>query len=109
MLQNKLLKMLEAVNLDTIQRMWIQQNGALPHFARIVTNFFNATYEQRWIGRNGYVAWPPRSPDLTPPNFFLWEYLKDHISDNTHYTRRYEGTHNTSMQKYIGNYVKKNH
>jgi predicted transcriptional regulator len=20
--------------------------------------------------------WPPRSPDLTPPDFFLWDYLK---------------------------------
>lgn len=55
MLQNELPEMLEAINLDTVQRMWIQQDGAPPHFARIVTNFLNATYEQRWIGRNGYV------------------------------------------------------
>lgn len=29
MLQNELLEMLEAVNLDTIQRMWIQQDGVI--------------------------------------------------------------------------------
>ena len=25
------------------------------------------------------TAWPPRSPDLTPPDFFVWGYLKDSI------------------------------
>ncbi|XP_050453276.1 uncharacterized protein LOC126852480 [Cataglyphis hispanica] len=107
MLQNELSEMLEAVNLDTVQHMWIQQDGASPHFARIVTNFLNATYEQGSIGRNGYVAWPPRSSDLSL-DFFLWGYLKD-VLDNTHDTRRYEREHNTNMQKYTGNHIKKNH
>ena len=31
----------------------------------------------RWIGRRGAIEWPPRSPDLTPPDFFLWGVLKD--------------------------------
>ena len=22
--------------------------------------------------KSGYLAWPPPSPDLTPPDFFLW-------------------------------------
>lgn len=61
MLQNKLPHMLKIINPDMIQRMWIQQDGAPSHFARILTNFLNLTYEQRWIGRDGYVAWPPRS------------------------------------------------
>lgn len=47
MLQNELPEMLEAVNLDMTQRMWIQQDDTPLHFARIVTNFLNATYEQR--------------------------------------------------------------
>jgi hypothetical protein len=25
----------------------------------------------RWIDRGGTIAWPPRSPDLTPLDFFL--------------------------------------
>jgi len=29
-----------------------------------------------WIGRGGPVAWPPRSPDLTPTDFFLWDHIK---------------------------------
>jgi hypothetical protein len=30
-----------------------------------------------WIGRRGPIAWPPRSPDLTLLDFFLWGYIKD--------------------------------
>jgi hypothetical protein len=31
----------------------------------------------RWIGRGGPISWPPRSPDITPLDFFLWGYVKD--------------------------------
>jgi hypothetical protein len=31
----------------------------------------------KWIGRGGPIAWPPRWPDLTPLNFFLWGYVKN--------------------------------
>jgi len=31
---------------------------------------------QRVISRFGDVPWPPCSPDLTAPDFFLWGYLK---------------------------------
>ena len=34
-------------------------------------------FPDRWIGRRGAIEWPPRSPDLTPPDFFLWGVLKD--------------------------------
>jgi hypothetical protein len=30
----------------------------------------------RWIGRDGPMPWPPRSPDITPLDFFLWGYVK---------------------------------
>ncbi len=26
-----------------------------------------------------FISWPVRSPDLTPPDFFLWGYVKDNI------------------------------
>jgi hypothetical protein len=31
----------------------------------------------RWIGRGALIAWPPRSPDLTPLDFFFWGYVKN--------------------------------
>jgi hypothetical protein len=49
-----------------------------------VRAFFNGTVPQRWIGRNSgqdcaLFAWPPRSPDLTLCDFFLWGYIKDSV------------------------------
>jgi hypothetical protein len=31
----------------------------------------------RWIGKNGPIAWPLRSSDLTPIYFFLWGCVKN--------------------------------
>ncbi|GBO37895.1 hypothetical protein AVEN_81984-1 [Araneus ventricosus] len=42
----------------------------------MVRHFLNATYPARWIGRGGPVAWPPRSSDLNPLDFFFWEHMK---------------------------------
>ena len=35
------------------------------------------TFPGRWISGCGPFDWPARSPDLTPCDLFLWEYLKD--------------------------------
>ena len=44
-----------------------------------MTQYLNVTFPERWIGRNGPVSWPPRSPDLTPLDFCLWGWLKDEV------------------------------
>lgn len=75
-LQNHLPNLLEQVPLNIRQDMWLLQDGAPPHFRRDVREFLDNTFPNRWIGRNGPVAWPPRSPDLTPCDFFLWGYMK---------------------------------
>ncbi|CAH2002116.1 unnamed protein product [Acanthoscelides obtectus] len=31
------------------------------------------------MSKRGDIDWPPRSPDLTPPHFFLWGYLKSKV------------------------------
>jgi len=54
-----------------------QQDGAPPHWGRHVRQFLNQTFPDRWIGRDGPIPWPPRSPDITPLDFFLWGYVKD--------------------------------
>ena len=44
--------------------------------------FSNATFPNRWNGRDGPTPWPPRSPDITPPppiGFFLCGYVKDKV------------------------------
>jgi hypothetical protein len=30
----------------------------------------DVTFPKRWIGRDGPTPWPPRSPDITPLDFF---------------------------------------
>ena len=37
------------------------------------------SFPNRLISRFGNVSWPPRSPDLTPADFFLWGYLKSKV------------------------------
>jgi len=37
----------------------------------------NATFPNRWIGRDGPKPWPPRSPDITPLTFLC--YVKDKV------------------------------
>ena len=36
-------------------------------------------FPDRWIGRRGPYDWPARSLDLSPCDFFLWEYLNDTV------------------------------
>lgn len=64
---------------DLKNNMYFQQDGAGPHNAIIVRDFLNETYGDRWIGTNGPVRWPPRSPDLTPLDFYLWGRIKDKV------------------------------
>ena len=58
-----------------------QQDGAPPHWKLTVRAYLNENLPRRWIGRAGgkdnvMLKWPPRSPDLTPCDFFLWGYVK---------------------------------
>lgn len=55
------------------------QDGAPAHYAHIVRDWLNEKFPNRWIGRRGAIEWPPRSPDLTPPDFFLWGVLKQEV------------------------------
>ncbi|GBM24578.1 hypothetical protein AVEN_14855-1 [Araneus ventricosus] len=34
------------------------------------------TFQYQVIGYGGFVEWLPRSPDLTPLDFFLWGHIK---------------------------------
>jgi hypothetical protein len=59
------------------ENLWYQQDGAPPHYAAVVRHYINQVFPNKWIGRRGPVEWPPRSPDLTPLDFFLWGHLKN--------------------------------
>jgi len=59
--------------------VWFQQDGAPVHFTLSVRQLLDNIFPQRWIGRRGPIEWPPRSPDLTPLDFFYWGYLKSKV------------------------------
>ncbi|GFV83324.1 uncharacterized protein TNCV_1900501 [Trichonephila clavipes] len=56
--------------------MWFQHDGAPAHFSADVRSALDTAYPGRWIGRDGPVNWPARSPDLSCLDFFLWGYVK---------------------------------
>ena len=47
-----------------------------PHYTRQVREYLNESFLNRWLGRGGPVAWPPRSPDITPLDYYLWGHMK---------------------------------
>lgn len=80
MLENYLFPQLETDSNDFIY----QQDGAPPHWHLEVREFLNQRIPGRWIGRTGQNDaalhyWPPRSPDLTVCDFFLWGFIKDSV------------------------------
>lgn len=77
-LQNDLPRILEDVAPEQRQNIIYQQDGAPPHYTLEVRAWLDANYPG-WIGRGGDVAWPARSPDLNPMDFYVWGYLKDHV------------------------------
>lgn len=78
-LQRDLPGLLEDVPLSQRARLLYQQDGAPSHYGRIVTEWFNENYPNRWIGRNGPIHWPARSPDLTVMDFYVWGTMKEKV------------------------------
>ena len=60
--------------------LWWAQDGAPAHRLLEVRDRLNGVFgNERVIGLGHNVEWPPRSPDLTPCDFFLWGYLKGKV------------------------------
>ena len=61
-----------------------------PHYTQHVREYLNESLPNRWLGHGGPVAWPPRSPDLTPLDYYLWGHMKTLVyvsvpPGNTHF------------------------
>lgn len=75
-LRNQLPCYLEDMPLASRQLMFFMHDGAPAHFSLSARRYLNQKFGLRWIGRGGPIAWPPRSPDLNPLDFYLWGHLK---------------------------------
>ncbi|GFV24368.1 serine proteinase stubble [Trichonephila clavipes] len=51
-------------------------DGAQAHFSIPMRYHIHATYPGGWIGHDGPIVWPSRSPDLNPSDLFFWVHLK---------------------------------
>ncbi|KFM74594.1 hypothetical protein X975_20604, partial [Stegodyphus mimosarum] len=61
-----------------VDRTIFMQDGAPPHIATLVKQLLISHFgDDRIISRHFPTAWPPRSPDLNPCDFWLWGYLKN--------------------------------
>lgn len=72
-------QLLEDVPLNVRLAMWMQHDGALPHYARCSRQVMDELFPEMWIGRGNRVNWPTRSPDLTLLDFFLWGCIKEKV------------------------------
>ena len=61
------------------KKIIFQQDGAPAHFSKAVRSWLNNKFPDRWIGRGGPISWAPRSPYLTPLDFFLWGHVKTNV------------------------------
>ena len=62
-----------------VARMWFQQDGAAPHTSKAVLNMLRQTFGRRVMSKGADIVWPPRSPDLTTADFFLWGHIKAQV------------------------------
>lgn len=80
-------ELLDNIPLNRFREVFFQQDGAPCHNAGVVRNYLNERFGQQWIGNNGPIHWPPRSPDLSLLDFFLWGYIKNKIFMRRHESR----------------------
>ena len=53
------------------------------HTANITMECFDHRFSNLLISRPREPEWSPHSPDLNPPDFYLWGFLKDNVYENT--------------------------
>lgn len=59
-----------------VQDTWFQQDLATPHTSGRASDFLQSKFGERLISRG---LWPARSPDLAPPDFYLFGHLKHKV------------------------------
>jgi len=77
LLEQYVFQHIETFEKEIVSRVIFVQDGAPPHFSCFVTDVLNESFPDAWIGRGGPIPWPPRSPVLSPLDFFLWGYIKN--------------------------------
>lgn len=78
LLQTDVEEALDNLSLENYRNLeWFQQDGCGPHNARVVRDYLDTRFPNSWMGTFGPVRWPPRSPSLSPLDYYLWGHMKD--------------------------------
>lgn len=75
LLQNQIMELVNQLPEDFREFLVFQQDNAPYHCGEEIRAFLNAHFNLS-IYKNGDISMPPRSPDLTPPDFFCGAHLK---------------------------------
>ena len=97
MLEEKVLPALRKIESFNEGTLFWQQARALSHWFRRARDFLDLHFGSQWTGRGGPVAWPPRSPDLTPCDYHLWSHIRHLVFRETarnidHLKERFQST-----------------
>jgi hypothetical protein len=74
--QRIFMEFIEQLDDIELNQGYFQQDGATCHTSNASMALIQSFFDDRIISKN---LWPPRSPDLTSPDFFLWGYLKERV------------------------------
>lgn len=70
----------------SLENVWFQQDGAPAHYANETLLLLGNIFQDRVVSRGLGHEWPPRSPDLTPCDFYLWGAVQDIVYRNGQFT-----------------------
>ena len=70
---------LQTLYRSLMSKFWFQQDGASSHTSNLSRDWLKENFESRVISLKTDFELAPLSPDLSPPDFFLWGYLKDRV------------------------------
>jgi len=66
--------------LNILSNIIFQQDSHPAHTSAVVRTILNHRFTNRWIDIHSELhEWPPRSPDLTPIDFFAWGFIRDEV------------------------------
>ena len=82
MLQENIITSIRRAYGVRFRNCWFVQDGAPAHKRLTVRDTLRAAFGNRVIGLEFGIEWPPRSPDLTPCDFFLWGHVKNQVFKN---------------------------
>lgn len=70
------------VKCGSADHFWFMQDGAPAHTAAETKELLAELFQDRVVSHGFLHEWPPRSPDLTPCDFYLWGVIRDLVYAN---------------------------